>query len=90
MEESKRRVYLQFGVLLLIGFFASQLFASSDPIFYESFDESYEGSWIVSEKEDYNGVWKHAKSEGHDDYGLLVSEKARKHAKAWTVAARAP
>ncbi|GFZ17295.1 calnexin 1 [Actinidia rufa] len=159
MEESKRRVYLQFGVLLLIGCFASQLFASSDPIFYESFDESYEGSWIVSEKEDYNAykgivktascsleqsdlnlyialfahgfgeewrgiggnfmfgiegfggegkgkeynhvkynsspslplqnwetegkgrsVWKHAKSEGHDDYGLLVSEKARKHA----------
>ncbi|XP_057459854.1 calnexin homolog [Actinidia eriantha] len=80
MEESKRRVYLQFGVLLLIGCFSSQLFASSDPIFYESFDESFEGSWIVSEKEDYNGVWKHAKSEGHDDYGLLVSEKARKHA----------
>ncbi|KAM7471595.1 hypothetical protein LguiA_009778 [Lonicera macranthoides] len=26
------------------------------------------------------GVWKHAKSEGHDDYGLLVSEKARKYA----------
>lgn len=27
-----------------------------------------------------SGVWKHAKSEGHDDYGLLVSEKARKYA----------
>lgn len=26
------------------------------------------------------GVWKHSKSEGHDDYGLLVSEKARKYA----------
>ena len=26
------------------------------------------------------GVWKHAKSEGHDDFGLLVSEKARKYA----------
>lgn len=26
------------------------------------------------------GVWKHAKSEGHDDYGLLVSEPARKYA----------
>ncbi|KAJ9559485.1 hypothetical protein OSB04_004645 [Centaurea solstitialis] len=26
------------------------------------------------------GVWLHSKSEGHDDYGLLVSEKARKYA----------
>ncbi|KAI8529306.1 hypothetical protein RHMOL_Rhmol12G0215100 [Rhododendron molle] len=26
------------------------------------------------------GVWKHAKCEGHDDHGLLVSEKARKYA----------
>jgi len=25
-------------------------------------------------------VWKHSKSEGHDDYGLLVSDKAKKHA----------
>ncbi|KAH7522552.1 hypothetical protein FEM48_Zijuj07G0150700 [Ziziphus jujuba var. spinosa] len=49
-------------------------------ILYESFDESFEGRWIVSEKDDYKGVWKHSKSEGHDDYGLLVSEKARKYA----------
>lgn len=27
-----------------------------------------------------SGVWKHAKSEGHDDFGLLVSEPARKYA----------
>ena len=27
-----------------------------------------------------SGEWKHSKSEGHDDYGLLVSEKARKYA----------
>ncbi|KAI8529308.1 hypothetical protein RHMOL_Rhmol12G0215300 [Rhododendron molle] len=81
MEEGKRRIFLQYGFLLLIGCFASQLLlASSDPIFYESFDESFEGSWIVSEKEDYKGVWKHAKSEGHDDHGLLVSEKAKKYA----------
>uniref|UniRef100_A0A7N0VEM1 Calnexin n=1 Tax=Kalanchoe fedtschenkoi TaxID=63787 RepID=A0A7N0VEM1_KALFE len=57
-----------------------QLSASSDPIFYESFDKPFEGRWIVSEKEEYNGVWKHSMSEGHDDYGLLVSEKARKYA----------
>uniref|UniRef100_A0A5B7C4N9 Putative Calnexin-1-like protein n=1 Tax=Davidia involucrata TaxID=16924 RepID=A0A5B7C4N9_DAVIN len=81
MEEGKRRkIYLQFVLLLLIGCFASQLCASSDPIFYDSFDESFEGRWIVSEKDDYKGVWKHAKSEGHDDYGLLVSEAARKYA----------
>ncbi|XP_020994431.2 calnexin homolog [Arachis duranensis] len=49
-------------------------------IFYESFDEDFEGRWTVSNKDSYNGVWKHAKSEGHDDYGLLVSEKARKYA----------
>ncbi|XP_068645614.1 calnexin homolog [Aristolochia californica] len=53
---------------------------ASDPIFHESFDESFQGSWIVSEKDDYTGVWKHSKSEGHEDYGLLVSEKARKYA----------
>ncbi|WJX47857.1 hypothetical protein P8452_34499 [Trifolium repens] len=51
-----------------------------DAIFYESFDDDFDGRWIVSEKEEYNGVWKHAESEGHEDYGLLVSEKARKYA----------
>ncbi|KAL6972942.1 hypothetical protein U1Q18_027116 [Sarracenia purpurea var. burkii] len=80
MEEGYRWICLQFCSLLLIGCFAPQLRASSDTIFYESFDESFEGSWIVSIKDDYKGVWKHAKSEGHDDYGLLVSEKARKYA----------
>lgn len=25
-------------------------------------------------------MWNHSKSEGHDDYGLLVGEKAKKHA----------
>ncbi|KAI8000452.1 hypothetical protein LOK49_LG09G02693 [Camellia lanceoleosa] len=53
MEESNRRLYLQFSLLILIGCFTSQLCASSDPIFYDSFDDSFEGSWIVSEKEDY-------------------------------------
>lgn len=27
----------------------------------------------------FAGKWKHEKSEGHDDYGLLVSEKAKKY-----------
>ncbi|KAG1331636.1 calnexin [Cocos nucifera] len=66
-------------LLLLIASFALQIWAS-DSLFYESFDETFEGRWIVSGKEDYQGVWKHSKSEGHEDYGLLVSEKARKYA----------
>lgn len=73
-------MFLQISFLLCVGCFATQLFASSDPIFYESFDESFDGSWIVSEKQDYQGTWKHEKSEGHDDYGLLVSEPAKKYA----------
>ncbi|KAJ0548210.1 putative calreticulin/calnexin, concanavalin A-like lectin/glucanase domain superfamily [Helianthus annuus] len=82
MELSRRKMccYMQFCCFVLIGCFISQICASSDAIFYEPFDESFEGSWIVSEKEDYSGEWKHSKSEGHDDYGLLVSDKARKYA----------
>ncbi|KAF7834077.1 calnexin-like protein [Senna tora] len=72
------------AVLLLIASASFQMLSASDDnddaIFYESFDEDFEGRWIVSEKEDYKGVWKHDKSEGHEDYGLLVSEKARKYA----------
>uniref|UniRef100_A0A164U851 Calnexin homolog n=1 Tax=Daucus carota subsp. sativus TaxID=79200 RepID=A0A164U851_DAUCS len=79
MEEAKRRI-IPFVFLLIISSFAFQLFASTDPIFYESFDEDFSGRWIASEKDEYQGVWKHSKSEGHDDYGLLVSEKARKYA----------
>ncbi|KAL9243353.1 hypothetical protein vseg_017249 [Gypsophila vaccaria] len=70
---------LRLLVFILVSCFAVYLNAS-DPIFYESFDESFEGRWIVSQKDEYNGVWKHEKSEGHDDFGLLVSEKARKYA----------
>jgi len=66
-------------VLALICALVAQIYAS-DPLFYESFDESFEGSWIVSAKEEYQGVWKREKSDGHDDYGLLVSEQARKYA----------
>ncbi|KAL8129095.1 hypothetical protein V2J09_018250 [Rumex salicifolius] len=68
------------GILLLASLLAQICIASSDPIFYESFDDSFEGRWVVSSKEDYQGVWKHTQSEGHDDYGLLVSEPARKYA----------
>ncbi|KAL6885623.1 hypothetical protein ACP4OV_010402 [Aristida adscensionis] len=53
---------------------------AAEPAFYDPFDESFEGRWVVSAKGEYRGVWKHAKSDGHEDYGLLVSEKARKYA----------
>lgn len=56
------------------------LVSASESTFYESFDESFEGRWIVSQKEDYKGVWKYEKSKGHEDYGLLVSEVAKKYA----------
>ncbi|XP_039037092.1 calnexin homolog [Hibiscus syriacus] len=84
----------RFALLLLLAFASLQFFCfaaddndsdndndkNDDVVFYESFDESFEDRWIVSNKDDYKGVWKHSKSEGHDDYGLLVSEKARKYA----------
>ncbi|KAB2609023.1 calnexin-like protein [Pyrus ussuriensis x Pyrus communis] len=68
-------------LLLLAACFAfQQLSASDDTVFYDSFDDTFEGRWIVSSKEEYQGVWSHSKSEGHEDYGLLVSEKAKKYA----------
>ncbi|KAK8994093.1 hypothetical protein V6N11_008299 [Hibiscus sabdariffa] len=84
----------RFALLLLLAFASLQLFCfavddididfdinkNDDVVFYESFDEPFEDRWVVSNKDDYKGVWKHSKSEGHDDYGLLVSEKARKYA----------
>lgn len=57
----------------------------AEPIFYESFEKSWEGRWLPSTKEGYQGVWKHEKSEGHENYGLLVSEKARKYGIASTL-----
>ncbi|XP_074582384.1 calnexin homolog [Curcuma longa] len=53
---------------------------ASDVLFYESFDEPFDGRWIVSGKGGYGGLWQHSKSNGHQDYGLLVSEKAKKYA----------
>ncbi|KAK0590749.1 hypothetical protein LWI29_031225 [Acer saccharum] len=72
----------RFALLLFVAFVSFQLISASDDatILYESFDEPFDGRWIVSEKDEYQGVWKHSKSEGHEDYGLLVSEKARKYA----------
>ncbi|KAK8587517.1 hypothetical protein V6N13_086500 [Hibiscus sabdariffa] len=73
----------RFPLLLFLEFSSLQLLcfaAADDVVFYDSFEESIDGRWIVSNKDDYKGSWKHSKSEGHDDYGLLVSEKARKYA----------
>ncbi|KAE9608619.1 hypothetical protein Lal_00020771 [Lupinus albus] len=84
MGESKR-IVLALHLFFFVAFSYFHLLSASsndahDAIFYESFDEDYDGRWIVSDKDDYKGVWKHAKSEGHEDYGLLVSEQARKYA----------
>ncbi|PON35721.1 Calreticulin/calnexin [Trema orientale] len=78
IQGRKMRIY---GVMImLLSCFAFRICSSSDAILYESFEDSFEGRWIVSEKDNYNGLWKLSKSEGHDDHGLLVSEKARKYA----------
>ncbi|KAK8951474.1 hypothetical protein KSP39_PZI003983 [Platanthera zijinensis] len=73
MMEGRRTLFQ-----ILLSLAAIQL-CVSNPIFYEPFDESFEKSWTVSENEDYTGIWKHSKSEGHEDFGLLVSEKAKKY-----------
>ncbi|XP_076889731.1 calnexin homolog isoform X2 [Bidens hawaiensis] len=81
MEECKLKMWcLHFFSLIFIGLFAFETYASSGSIFYEPFDESFEERWIVSEKEAYSGVWNHTKSEGHEDYGLLVTEPGKKYA----------
>ncbi|XP_020248385.1 calnexin homolog 1-like isoform X1 [Asparagus officinalis] len=77
----RRRITMKL-LLSLMASFALRLQASNPVVdrFYEPFDEPFEGRWIVSNKDAYNGIWKYSESEGHDDYGLLVSEKARKYA----------
>ncbi|KAL2631672.1 hypothetical protein R1flu_016358 [Riccia fluitans] len=67
------------GGLLFLACVTVVVAADADTVFYDSFETSWEGRWVVSESSDYLGKWKHEKSEGHDDYGLLVSEKARKY-----------
>eukprot|EP01018_Ginkgo_biloba_P037396 Gb_13488 [translate_table: standard] len=62
---------------MVINLCISSVFAT--PVFFESFDKPWEDRWIPSEKEDYQGKWKHEKNEAYDDYGLLVSEAAKKY-----------
>ncbi|XP_024394288.1 calnexin homolog 1 [Physcomitrium patens] len=54
--------------------------APDDITFYENFESSWKGRWIVTKNQEYKGKWKHEKSQGHNDYGLLVSQKAKKYA----------
>jgi hypothetical protein len=42
------------------------LVSASEKTFYESFDKSFDGRWIASQKEDYKCVWKHENSEGRE------------------------
>ncbi|MCO5592846.1 hypothetical protein L7F22_046850 [Adiantum nelumboides] len=79
MASARSASFLLLALSLLSTAIASQ-------IFYESFDEPLEGRWTASEKSDYSGKWKHEKSEGHEDFGLLVSEKARKYGIAYQLA----
>ncbi|GLU04124.1 hypothetical protein SLE2022_212870 [Rubroshorea leprosula] len=67
-------------LILLSTLLSSFRITASNLLFYEPFKHTFEGRWTVSQKHDYKGSWQHSKSEGHDDYGLLVSEKARKYA----------
>nr|GFC83824.1 calnexin homolog [Tanacetum cinerariifolium] len=57
MDECKRKMCcLHLFGLVLIGCFAFEIYASSSgTIFYDSFDESFERNWIVSENADYLG-----------------------------------
>ncbi|XP_024545410.1 calnexin homolog [Selaginella moellendorffii] len=72
--------------LLFLGLLAIGAAAvAADVVFYEPFDGSWESRWTVSGHSDYQGHWKHEKSEGHEDYGLLVSEPAKKHGIAATL-----
>ncbi|CAM6039701.1 unnamed protein product [Sphagnum compactum] len=71
------RSFVLCGVVLISCLvFAASL---SDTVFYENFDENWDGRWIVSQSSDYGGKWKYEKSEGYEDYGLLVSDPAKKY-----------
>ncbi|XP_031385319.1 calnexin homolog [Punica granatum] len=80
METRPNPLLVRVATVLIVCCVAFRIRASDNAIFYEPFDETFEGRWTASDIDDYQGVWRHAKSEGHDDYGLLVSEKARKYA----------
>eukprot|EP00245_Coleochaete_scutata_P006788 TRINITY_DN21574_c0_g1_i1.p1 TRINITY_DN21574_c0_g1~~TRINITY_DN21574_c0_g1_i1.p1 ORF type:complete len:552 (+),score=167.01 TRINITY_DN21574_c0_g1_i1:99-1754(+) len=73
------------GLLVCVSILGSlgTVFASEDVVMYESFSEHWEGRWIPSEQDGYGGLFKHEKSDGHDDFGLLVSEPAKKYGIAW-------
>jgi len=45
-------------MLLLVSALLVQIRAS-DPLLYESFDEDFEGRWVVSKKDEYQGMRAH-------------------------------
>jgi calnexin len=69
--------------LLVLALAVSSSYAETDDsetvVFYESFDTSWDGRWVVSESSEYKGTWKYEQSAGHEDFGLLASEKAKKY-----------
>ncbi|CAM6096034.1 unnamed protein product [Calypogeia fissa] len=79
------RVWVSAGLLglLTVACLSCGLVRADDEetaVFYESFDTSWEGRWIVSESGDYKGTWKYESGEGHEEeFGLLASEPAKKY-----------
>ncbi|CAM6095148.1 unnamed protein product [Calypogeia fissa] len=81
------RVWLLAGLLAVLtvaclsfGLVLAEDDGAETAVFYESFDTSWEGRWIVSDSSDYKGTWKYENSEGHEgDFGLLASEPAKKY-----------
>lgn len=75
---------LSCGAVLLIALLCFQVAAAEDAekkiVFYESFADDFDSRWIVSKSPVYEGPWKHSKGKDTDDYGLLVSEPAKKYA----------
>ncbi|CAM6092843.1 unnamed protein product [Calypogeia fissa] len=67
-------------VSLMMTFLLVAIAANTKSIFYEAFDTSFSGRWIPSKSIDYKGRWKYEKGKGNEDYGLLVSEPAKKYA----------
>jgi len=83
-----------FGSALLLGVGAEEAAAEEKPvasvatpttvdgsIFFEPFGTAWEQTWKVSKDADFTGTWKREQyAAGGDDYGLVVSDPAKKHA----------
>eukprot|EP00897_Mesotaenium_endlicherianum_P000928 jgi/Mesen1/10836/ME000093S10353 len=79
MSVGAMRPSMSTSVILALAFSSVlQVINCEKIVFYESFADDYAERWIVSENSE--GPWKYAAAEGTGDFGLLVSEKAKKYA----------